>query len=74
VAKEEEIVSSPQIHQEIARRRQAEMRHEAHRERLAAIAAAQGPGKLARFAGVLASVAHRRRRELALGSISAAQT
>jgi hypothetical protein len=64
-------VYSSQIHQEIARQRQAEMRREAHRERLAAIAAAHGPGKLARLGGVLASVAHRRRRvarrELAVG-------
>jgi hypothetical protein len=55
-------VYSPQIHEEIARQRQADMRREAHSERLAAIAATNGPGKLARLGGVLASVANRRRR------------
>ena len=69
---------SPQIHEEIARHRQADIRREAHRERLAALAAANGPGKLARLGSVLASVANRRRRiarrELAVGSISAAPT
>ena len=67
---------SPQIHEVIACHREADMRLAAHRERLAALAAAHGPGKLARLGGVLASVAHRRRRvarrELAAGSISAA--
>ena len=53
---------SPQIHEEIARYRQADMRREARRERLAAMAATNGPGKLARLGGVLASVANRRRR------------
>lgn len=51
---------SPQLHQEIARQRQADMRREAHGERLAAIAAAakpNGPGRLARVGGVLSSVA-----------------
>jgi hypothetical protein len=71
-------VYSPQIHEEIARHRQAEMRRDAHRERLAALAAANGPGKLARLGGVLASVADGRRRiarrELAVGSISSART
>jgi hypothetical protein len=71
-------VYSPQIHEEIARHRQADMRREARRERLAAMAATNGPGKLARLGGVLASVAKRRRlvarRELASGSISAART
>ena len=64
---------SPQIHDGIARQRQADLRREAHRERLAALAATNGPGKLARLGGVLASVANRRRRlarrELAAGSI-----
>ena len=40
---------SPQIHEEIARYRQADMRREARRERLAAMAATNGPGKLARL-------------------------
>ena len=64
-------MSSPHIHEVIAGQRQADLRREAHRERLAAIAAAHGPGKLARLGGVLASVANRRRRvarrELAVG-------
>ena len=63
---------SSQIHQEVARQRQAEMRREAHRERLAAIAATHGPGKLARLGGVLASVAHRRHGELPEGKKFAA--
>jgi hypothetical protein len=53
-------VYSPQIHQDIARYRQADMLREAQRERLAAIAAAakpNGPGKLARIGSVLSSVA-----------------
>ena len=64
-------MSSPYIHEVIAGQRQADWRREAHRERLAAIAAARGPGKLARLGSVLASVANRRRRvarrELAVG-------
>jgi hypothetical protein len=55
-------VYSPQIHEEISRQRQADLQREAHRERLAALAAINGPGKLARLGGVLASVANRRRR------------
>ena len=49
-------MSSPYIHEVIAGQRQADWRREAHRERLAAIAAARGPGKLARLGSVLASV------------------
>jgi hypothetical protein len=52
-------VYSPQIHQDIARHRQADMLREAHRERLAAVAAAakpNGPGRLARIGSVLSSV------------------
>jgi hypothetical protein len=52
-------VSSPQIHQEIARHRHADMLREAQRERLAAIAAApkpNGPGKIARVGSVLSSL------------------
>ena len=51
---------SPQLHQEIARHRQADMLREARHERLAAIAAAakpNGPGRLARVGGLLSSVA-----------------
>lgn len=50
---------SPQLHQEIARHRQTDMLRDAHRERLAAIAAAakpNGPGKLARVGSVLSSI------------------
>jgi hypothetical protein len=57
-------VYSPQIHQDIARHRQADMLREAHRERLAAIAAAakpNGPGKLARIGSVLSSISVQRR-------------
>lgn len=55
---------SPQMHQDIARHRQADMLREAHRERLAAVAAAakpNGPGKLARIGSVLSSIAVQRR-------------
>lgn len=51
---------SPQIHQDIARYRQADMLREARRERLAAIAAGtkpNGPGRLARLGGILSSLA-----------------
>jgi hypothetical protein len=53
-------VYSPQLHQDIARYRQADLMRDAHRERLAAIAAAakpNGPGMLARVGSVLSSVA-----------------
>jgi len=63
-------VYSPQIHQEIARHRQADMLHEAHRERLAAVAAAakpSGPGRLARVGSVLSSIPLPRRSRVAGG-------
>jgi hypothetical protein len=52
-------VYSPQIHQDIARLRQADMRREAHGERLAAIAAAKpnGPGKFACVRHIFSNVA-----------------
>lgn len=59
---------SPQIHQDIARHRQADMLREAHKERLAAIAAAakpNGPGKLARVGSVLSSIPLPRRSRIA---------
>jgi hypothetical protein len=52
-------VYSPQLHQDIARHRQADMLREAHRQRLANVAAAakpNGPGKLARIGSVLSSI------------------
>jgi hypothetical protein len=61
-------VYSPQLHQDIARHRQADMLREAHRERLAAIAAAakpNGPGKLARVGSVLSSISLPRRSRVA---------
>jgi hypothetical protein len=63
-------VYSPQLHQDIARHRQADMLREAHRERLAAIAAAakpNGPGKLARIGSVLSSISIQRRPRVAGG-------
>jgi hypothetical protein len=57
-------VYSPQIHQDIARHRQADMVREAHRERLAAVAAAakpNGPGKLALVGGIFSRIALPRR-------------
>lgn len=59
---------SPQLHQDIARHRHADMRREAERERLAAVAAAakpNGPGRLARVGGVLSSLAAPRRSRVA---------
>ena len=57
---------SPQLHQDIARHRQADMLREADRERLAAVAAAakpNGPGRLGRVGSVLSGLAlHRRAR------------
>jgi hypothetical protein len=60
-------VYSPQIHQEIARHRQADMLREAQRERLAAVAAAtpSGPGKLALLGGIFSRVALPRRTRVA---------
>jgi hypothetical protein len=63
-------VYSPQIHQDIARHRQADMLREADRQRLAAIAAGakpNGPGKLARFGSVLSSITLQRRSPVAGG-------
>jgi hypothetical protein len=63
-------VYSPQIHQDIARYRQADMLREAKQERLAAIAAAakpNGPGKLARIGSVLSSISVQRRTRVAGG-------
>jgi len=63
-------VYSPQIHQDIARHRQADMLREAHRERLAAMAAAakpNGPGKLARLGSVLLSISVPRRSRVPRG-------
>ena len=60
---------SPQIHQDIARHRQADMLRDAHRERLAAIAAEakpNGPGRLARVGSVLSSLAVPRRSRVAV--------
>jgi hypothetical protein len=58
-AQEEEPVYSPQIHEDVARHRQADMLREARRERLAATAAAarrEGLGKLAHVSSVFARV------------------
>jgi hypothetical protein len=63
-------VYSPQLNQEIARHRQADMLRDAHRERLAAIAAAakpNGPGRLARVGSVLSSITVPRRTRVAGG-------
>jgi hypothetical protein len=52
-------VYSPQLHEDIARHRQADMLREGRRQRLATLAAAakpNGPGKLSRVGGLLASV------------------
>jgi hypothetical protein len=57
-------VYSPQLHQDIARHRQADMLREADRERLASVAAAakpNGPGRLARVGSVLSGLALQRR-------------
>ena len=53
---------SPQIHQEIARHRQVDLLREAGRERLAAAAKPNGPGRLARVGNVFSSIAVRRSR------------
>jgi hypothetical protein len=71
-------VYSPQIHQDIARHRQADMLREAHRERLAAVAAAakpNGPGKMARIGTVLSNITvprriHVARRQPAIDSLA----
>jgi hypothetical protein len=65
-----EAVYSPQIHQDIARHRQADMLREAHRERLAAVAAAKpnGPGKLALLGGIFSRIAPPRRSRAAGGA------
>jgi hypothetical protein len=57
-------VHSPQIHQDIARHRQADMLREAHRQRLAALAAApkpKGPSTLGRIGSLLSSLGVQRR-------------
>jgi hypothetical protein len=64
-------VYSPQIHQDIARHRQADMLREAHRERLAAVAAAakpNGPGKLALVGDIVSRIALPRRSRAAGGA------
>jgi hypothetical protein len=60
-------VYSPQIHQEIARHREADMLREAQRERLAAVAAAtpRGPGTLALLGGMFSRIALPRRNRVA---------
>ena len=61
---------SPQLHQDIARHRQADMLREADRQRLAAVAAAakpNGPGRLARVGNVLSGIALQRRTRAAGG-------
>jgi hypothetical protein len=63
-------VHSPQIHQDIARHRQADMLRQANRERLAAVAAAakpNGPGKLALVGGIFSRIALARRSRVARG-------
>jgi hypothetical protein len=62
-------VYSPQIHEDIARHRQADMLREANRERLAAVAAAKpnDPGKLALVGGILSKIALPRRSRVADG-------
>jgi hypothetical protein len=63
-------VYSPQMNQDIARHRQADMLREAHRQRLANVAAAakpNGPGKLARIGSVLSSISIQRRTRVAGG-------
>jgi hypothetical protein len=62
-------VHSPQIHQDIARHRQADMLRQANRERLAAVAAAKpnGPGKLALVGGIFSRIALARRSRVARG-------
>lgn len=59
---------SPQMNQDIARHRQADMLREAHRQRLANVAAAAKPnglGKLARVGSVLSSIPLPRRTHVA---------
>jgi hypothetical protein len=60
-------VYSLQINQEIARHRQADMLRDAHRERLAAMAAAKpsGPGRLALIGGIVSRIALPRRGRVA---------
>jgi hypothetical protein len=59
-------VYSPQIHQEIARHREADMLREAQRERLAAVAATpRGPGTLALLGGMFSRIALPRRTRVA---------
>jgi hypothetical protein len=61
-------VYSPQMNQDIARHRQADMLRDAHRQRLAAIAAAakpNGPGRLALVGSVLSSIPLPRRSHVA---------
>jgi hypothetical protein len=63
-------VYSPQLHQDIARHRQADMLREADRQRLAAIAVGanpRGPSTLGRIGSLLSQITVKRRTRLVGG-------